>query len=99
MRQKLQNAQRHLKRFGVVPFARYAKIRYVVRPYHRKLNTPLPDFTPYDTSISGKNGLEIGGPSGFFRMDGQLPVYGRVGSMDNCNFSRTSMWEGLIATT
>lgn len=99
MRQKLQNAQRHLKRFGVVPFARYAKIRYVVRPYHRRLNTPLPDFTPYDTAISGKHGLEIGGPSGFFRAEGQLPVYGRAGSMDNCNFSPTSMWEGLITTT
>ena len=99
MRQKLQNAQRHLSRFGVVPFARYAKIRYVVRPYHRRTNTPLPDATPYDTAIRGKHGLEIGGPSGFFGVNGQLPVYGLAGTMDNCNFSTTSMWEGLIATT
>ncbi|MEZ5926218.1 MAG: methyltransferase domain-containing protein [Hyphomicrobiaceae bacterium] len=98
MRQKLQNAHRHLSRFGVVPFARYAKIRYVVRPYHRRLNTPLPDMTPYDTAIRGKHGLEIGGPSYFFRADGQLPLYGRVGSMDNCNYATTTFWEGEIKT-
>lgn len=99
MRQKLQNAQRHLRRFGIAPFTRYATNRYVVRPYHRQLNTPLPDFGVYDAAIRGKHGLEIGGPSGFFRVDGQLPVYGRAGSLDNCNFASETMWEGTIATT
>lgn len=99
MHQKLQNARRHLRRFGVKPFARYATLRYVVRPYHRRQNTPLPDFAPYDDAIRGKHGLEIGGPSGFFRVDGQLPVYGRAASMDNCNFATATMWEGTIATT
>lgn len=99
MRQKIANAHKHLSRFGVLPFARYAKIRYVVRPYHRRLNTPLPDMTPYDTAIRGKHGLEIGGPSYFFRADGQLPIYGRAGTMDNCNYASTTFWEGEITTT
>lgn len=99
MRQKIQNAHKHLSRFGVVPFARYAKIRYVVRPYHRRLNTPLPDMTPYDTAIRGRHGLEVGGPSYFFRAGSQLPLYGRAGTMDNCNFAWTNMWEGEIKST
>ncbi len=43
--------------------------------------------------VNGKSGLEIGGPSvvfqGRFR---PLPIYARVGSLDNCDFSSNTAW-------
>lgn len=43
-------------------------------------------------ALRGKRGLEIGGPSEFFRSP--VPVYSSVGSLDNCVFSTETMWEG-----
>jgi SAM-dependent methyltransferase len=42
--------------------------------------------------VSGKNGLEIGGPSGVFRPNEALSLYEDVGSLDNCNFARLTVW-------
>ncbi|HTS05438.1 MAG TPA: methyltransferase domain-containing protein [Candidatus Eisenbacteria bacterium] len=43
--------------------------------------------------VKGKSGIEIGGPSQVFRTECQLlPVYDEVGSLDNCDFSRTNTW-------
>ena len=43
--------------------------------------------------VEGKRGLEIGGPSeifqGWYR---PLRLYNKVGSLDNCDFSRTKHW-------
>jgi SAM-dependent methyltransferase len=47
--------------------------------------------------LAGKRGLELGGPSPIFRRRGALPVYARVGRLDNCNFSGHTIWEGAIA--
>jgi SAM-dependent methyltransferase len=41
-----------------------------------------------------KNGLEVGGPSLFFRYS--LPVYRVVKSIDGVNFSPETIWEGSI---
>lgn len=46
--------------------------------------------------IRSRNGLEIGGPSGVFSYAGVLPIYSIVGSLDNCNFSAQTTWEGAI---
>jgi SAM-dependent methyltransferase len=46
--------------------------------------------------VSGKTGLEIGGPSDLFAAGGPLPLYPLVTSLDNCNFSATTIWEGQI---
>jgi SAM-dependent methyltransferase len=43
-------------------------------------------------SISGKRGLEIGGPSDVF--DYAIPIYRNIGSLDNCVFAQTTLWEG-----
>ena len=43
-------------------------------------------------SLSGKRGLEIGGPSSIF--DYSIPIYPHIGSLDNCVFSQTTVWEG-----
>ncbi len=43
--------------------------------------------------VKGNKGIEIGGPSEVFRGTSQLlPIYGEVGSLDNCDFSRTNIW-------
>jgi SAM-dependent methyltransferase len=44
----------------------------------------------------GKCGIEIGGPSRAFSVRGIFPVYPIVGSLDNCNFSDATVWEGSI---
>lgn len=46
--------------------------------------------------IGGRNGLEVGGPSGVFNARGVLPVYEVVATLDNCNFSSRTQWEGDI---
>jgi SAM-dependent methyltransferase len=44
--------------------------------------------------VDGKNGLEIGGPSlAFQRGLNPVPIYDRVGSLDNCDFSRSTAWK------
>jgi len=47
--------------------------------------------------VGGRAGLEIGGPTQLFARDGLLPIYGAIGSLDNCNFSHRTIWEGTIA--
>ena len=43
--------------------------------------------------VAGKKGLEIGGPSAVFQSGlTPLPIYDRVGSLDNCDFSRNTTW-------
>jgi SAM-dependent methyltransferase len=43
--------------------------------------------------VDGKSGLEIGGPSVVFgRGARRLPIYLRIGSLDNCDFSRDTTW-------
>jgi len=43
--------------------------------------------------VDGKAGLEIGGPSAVFeRWLTPLPIYERVGSLDNCDLSRNTAW-------
>jgi SAM-dependent methyltransferase len=46
--------------------------------------------------VAGRDGLEIGGPSATFAAGGPLPVYPLVGSLDNCNFAASTLWEGDI---
>lgn len=46
--------------------------------------------------LSGKNGIEIGGPSPVFAKKGLFPVYPIVSHLDNCNFGGTTVWEGHI---
>jgi SAM-dependent methyltransferase len=52
--------------------------------------------------VEGKRGLEIGGPTDLFKgwrtpsrchwFLAPLPIYDRVGSLDNCNFSDKTIW-------
>ncbi len=42
--------------------------------------------------LSGKQGLEIGGPSVVFRKSCYLPIYDKVLSLDNLDFKRDTQW-------
>ncbi len=52
----------------------------------------LKNFEMYLPYVSEKNGLEIGGPSGLFRRGNALPVYEEIGGLDNCDFSKSTVW-------
>lgn len=43
-----------------------------------------------------KKGVEIGGPSRFFKNWGFMPVYELSKKVDGCNFSSQTTWEGHI---
>jgi len=47
--------------------------------------------------VSRRKGLEIGGPSPFFRTF--LPIYECIASLDNCVFSNQTIWEGKVSET
>ncbi|HVI07865.1 MAG TPA: class I SAM-dependent methyltransferase [Candidatus Binatia bacterium] len=42
------------------------------------------------------SGLEIGGPSNFFRPGEEFPVYSVAARLDNVNFSSRTFWEGSL---
>jgi SAM-dependent methyltransferase len=44
--------------------------------------------------LAGAKALEIGGPSGWFRSGGKLPVYEVVDSVDGCNYADDTLWGG-----
>lgn len=44
--------------------------------------------------FNGKKGIEIGGPSAIFSKE--IPIYQVVKSLDGCNFSSKTIWEGNI---
>jgi SAM-dependent methyltransferase len=46
-------------------------------------------YLPY---VVNKRGLEIGGPSEVFRRRQPLELYRNVGGLDNCDFSRSTVW-------
>jgi SAM-dependent methyltransferase len=64
--------------------------------YFRR-NRPLQQAHVYRDFLSGKRGLEIGGPSDIFGDDGFLPVYRYLGSLDNCLYSSNTLWTGSIS--
>jgi SAM-dependent methyltransferase len=42
--------------------------------------------------LAGAAALEIGGPSGWFRSGGKLPVYEVAASIDGCNYAAGTLW-------
>lgn len=45
--------------------------------------------------FKGKKGIEIGGPSAIFSKE--IPIYQVINSLDGCNFSNHTIWEGNIS--
>jgi hypothetical protein len=46
--------------------------------------------------FADKKGLEIGGPSAIFLISGYIPVYDKMESLDNVNFSASTVWTGNV---
>lgn len=65
----------------------------LARELHYRRNR-MPDYRDYQALFRGLSGVEIGGPSLFFRC--QLPLYAVAASLDGVNFSSSTMWEGAI---
>ncbi|WP_254774902.1 methyltransferase domain-containing protein [Polaromonas sp. YR568] len=60
------------------------------------LTKPSALIFTYRDSFAGKSGIEIGGPSQAFSRRGVFPVYPVLGSLDNCNFGASTVWEGHL---
>ncbi len=56
----------------------------------------LPGFASISILFKDKQGIEIGGPSKFFGNKGYMPVYSLAKTIDGCNFSTQTAWEGTI---
>jgi SAM-dependent methyltransferase len=56
---------------------------------------PIEGFETFKAYLSG-DGLEIGGPSPIFSGRSILPVYRMAHSLDNCNFSSRTVFQGEI---
>jgi len=50
----------------------------------------------YLDNLRYKHGIEMGGPSSLFNEHGILPIYPVVGSLDGCNYSNETIWEGKL---
>lgn len=64
-----------------------------IRGYFRE---SFPALNEYRSYLRGKHGLEIGGPSGILAVDGPLPVYDVLESLDNCLYSARTIWTGDV---
>ena len=64
--------------------------------YLRK-SKPLPTAKVYRDFLVGKQGLELGGPSGILSDEGFLPVYRYLKSLDNCLYSSSTIWTGNVS--
>ncbi|MDP3761738.1 MAG: methyltransferase domain-containing protein [Ramlibacter sp.] len=53
-------------------------------------------FYARNAQLFAGTGLEVGGPSGLFAVEGYAPVYAHAGRLDNVNFAHQTRWEGVI---
>lgn len=60
------------------------------------LRRTIPNPNLYINCIEGKRGIEIGGPSQVFKDYDVLPLYKHIASLDCCNFSGSTVWEGSL---
>ncbi|HTG00989.1 MAG TPA: methyltransferase domain-containing protein [Nitrospirota bacterium] len=59
-------------------------------------NSNLKEFDDVRQLFFDKNGIEIGGPSNFFKADGYLPIYSIAKTLDGVNYSTSTVWTGVI---
>jgi len=55
----------------------------------------IKDINRYLKYFTQKKGIEIGGPSSIFLKE--IPIYKVIDTLDGCNFSTHTIWEGNIA--
>lgn len=64
--------------------------------YRRIVHVRVKSYLLFEEIVSSNNGIEIGGTSSIFEKRNMIPVYPFVHSLDNCNFSSNTVWEGKI---
>jgi len=64
--------------------------------YKRIFGLELHSFKQYKKYFDNKIGLEIGGPSKIFSNTDIIPVYEIAATIDGCNFSTNTVWEGTL---
>lgn len=62
----------------------------------RVVRQQIDNYSYIESLFKDKSGIEIGGPSGDFRNYGFIPLYKILKSLDGCNFSTSTIWEGNI---
>jgi SAM-dependent methyltransferase len=67
-------------------------VRRIVSRFRRITESRVRNRKSYLPYIANKRGLEIGGPSDVFRRKQPLDIYKNVGGLDNCDFSRSTVW-------
>src|ERR1700755_3054575 len=58
----------------------------------RMMQGRIPHHRLYLSYVSGKRGLEIGGPSAGVRSKHPMDLYNYLGTLDNCDFARSTVW-------
>ncbi len=76
-------------KFSSLPLKILRKLKHIATP-------PLRNYRAYQELFKDKDGIEIGGPSPFFRKE--LPIYKIIKSLDGVNFGFETIWEGKITT-
>lgn len=66
--------------------------------YKRLFGNELLSFKKIKANFIDKSGLEIGGPSFIFTANEILPVYEVANTIDGCNYSNSTVWEGRLQT-
>ena len=69
---------------------------YLQLVLQNKVFNKLNEFASLKEYFHNKKGIEIGGPSNMFKSSGLMPIYDIATTVDGCNFSETTTWEGTI---
>lgn len=68
----------------------------LTRRLRRAFTPTLSSVALYELLLTGKQALEIGGPSEIFSDDGFLSLYRVLARVDNCLFSARTVWTGEV---
>lgn len=75
----------------------YAKMCGLLKHYARSILL-IKNYKIIKKSVSGRRGLEIGGPSPVFNKLDYIPIYHKIKSIDGANFSNETVWTGNVKT-
>lgn len=82
---------------GLIRSVQNYGLQNTLASYQQKfLPRPLVTASTYIEKFAGKSCLELGGPSSIFSANGLIPIYPALQSLDGCNFSNETTWEGKI---
>jgi len=65
-------------------------LSYIKKPAKRKLLKEC-------LALKNRKGIEIGGPSNFFKLKGYFPIYAFAKQIDGVNFGNETVWEGKLS--